>query len=85
MTRTSVLIEAAMQILSIAQREENLILLKGRPLNRCPDEWIEKEYRHGFHYSITGERDRLAEEMTLRKNFGIKIIEVKEENNEVKS
>lgn len=85
MTKTSALIEAAIHILGVAQREENQILLKGRPLNRCPDEWIKKERCRDFHYSIMGTQDKLTEEMILRKNFGIKIVEVKEENNEIES
>lgn len=83
MTKTSVLIEAAMQILSIAQKEENVMMLRGVVLNYCPDELIEKEMNDRSFSFLNSERMTvLGRELSKRRTLGIKIIETGKENNE---
>lgn len=80
MSKTGALIEAAMHILEIATKMEYQMCIKGVPLNRCPDEWLEEEIKKKQGYTFMPEvRDRMNEEMFYRKSLGIKIVLIQEQ------
>lgn len=83
MRKTSVMIEAAIHILTEAaktnDREVYITTLRGIPIARCPDEDIEKELQKKENrFSFDDKLQALHRELAERRSFGIKIERLKE-------
>lgn len=83
MRKTSVMIEAAIHILTEAaktnDREVYTTTLRGIPIARCPDEDIEKELQKKENrFSFDDKLQALHRELAERRSFGIKIERLKE-------